>query len=186
MSLRGDPKFASLRAQASAAATDGEATVVWRGTGKKLKPKSEKAKKTENAAAGGGDADADADAKKPDPADSTSYQFQPSKGDQKTVFSLDSRKRVKVLVQALESPETKATDVEGGPAGEFGDLGMFEFTLTDTIEAWTAAKAESNGGGGDESPKKDETTIKLEGLFVSTEYETIGKAGAVLQLEGSE
>ena len=39
---------------------------------------------------------------------------------------------------------------------------------------------------GDESPKKEETTIKLEGLFVSTEYETIGKAGAVLQLEGSE
>ena len=78
--------------------------------------------------------------------------------------------------------------MEGGPAGEFGDLGMFEFTLTDTIEAWTAAKAINGGGGdgGDESPKKEETTIKLEGLFVSTEYETIGKAGAVLQLEGSE
>ena len=79
VSLRGDPKFASLRAQASAAATDGEATVVWRGTGKKLKPKSKKAQKTENEADGGGDDDADQDAKKPVPADSTSYQFQPSK-----------------------------------------------------------------------------------------------------------
>ena len=197
VSLRGEPKFSALRAQASteaAGAGGAEAKVLWRGTGEKLKPKSQKSKKLkkadgdgDNTGAGTG-AGTDADAKQSPANEASRYQFTTPKDSAKAIFALDSRTRVRLLVQALEGPSdpAKADDVEAAPAGEYGDLGMFEFSLTDAVDAWTAATrakdagAGAKGGGGE---GERETTIKLEGLFVSSEYEAIGKAGAVLQLE---
>jgi hypothetical protein len=139
-------------------------TSIWTSIGSRV---------VEEGAKGGADSSADS---KTAPSFVQFSFSSPAKSDGATsFFSMDSTSRVKIMVQS-KATGVVSRDIEQG-GDHFTDLGVFEFTLSDVMSAWTARAADPDSTG-----EKRSNDLQVEGHLLSPVFESLGLAQALIRM----